>query len=489
MTSDSGSGNTNDSGNAQGGKLKRALSFRDLVFYGLAYTAPVAPLTMLGFVWTVSGGVPVLAYLLAALCLYFTASSYAVMTAQMPSAGSVYGFASKTMGPFAGFISGWMILLDYLLVPAFTYALCAVGIETLVPHGDRATWIVLTVAATFAVNWFGISVTSRVSLISVVLQLLLVAGVVLLCLFALFGGFGSGSLTLAPLYHAQAGKLDGASVLAATSICVMAYLGFDAVSTLAEEVKDRDTRVVGRAIMTNLAITSCIFVLTTWVLGNLMVGFTFQDPAAVIYELLTAISGRPAAIALAWFLTIVVGVPNVLPMQVGVARVLFAMGRDRTLPVVLAKVHRRHGNPYVAMIFSTLVSLTIALVMRNRIDELAIIISVGALVGFLFVHLSVLAHFRNSPERKGWSHLAVPLIGMAVILTILSNLNATALTVGAGWLAVGIAYWLVKRYRNDPAANPLNSISKSFVSRRQAEDSALARQGKGNNDMKDLELE
>ncbi len=442
MTNDSMTENTG----MQGGKLKRALSYRDLVFYGLAYTAPVAPLTMVGFVWTVSGGVPVLAYLLAALCLYFTANSYAVMTAQMPSAGSVYGFTRNTMGPFAGFISGWMILLDYLLVPAFTYALCAVGIETLVPHGDRATWIVLTVAATFAVNWFGISVTSRVSMISVVLQLLLVAGVVLLCLFALFGGFGSGALTLAPLY--QSGKLDSASVLAATSICVMAYLGFDAVSTLAEEVKDRDTRVVGRAIMTNLALTSSIFVLATWVLGNLLVGFNIQDPATVIYDLLTAISGRPAAIALAWFLTLVVGVPNVLPMQVGVARVLFAMGRDRTLPAVLAKVHRRHGNPYVAMIVSTVVSLSIALVMRNRIDELAIFISVGALVGFLFVHLSVLLHFGRRPERRWWPHLAVPLIGMAVIITILANLNAGALAVGACWLVAGIVYRLLSRGRN-----------------------------------------
>lgn len=449
MTTHDSSTGTPAGATESGGKLKRALSYRDLIFYGLAYTAPVAPLTMAGFVWTVSGGLPVLAYLLAALCLYFTASSYAVMTAQMPSAGSVYGFASKTMGPFAGFISGWMILLDYLLVPAFTYALCAVSLETLMPQGDRATWIVLSVAATFAVNWFGISVTSRVSMISVVLQLLLVVGVVLLCLFALYSGKGSGALSLAPLYDAS--RLQLGSVLAATSICVMAYLGFDAVSTLAEEVKDSDRGVIGKAILTNLALTSSIFVLTTWVLGSLLVGFPISDPATVIYDLLTSISGRAAALALAWFLVIVVGVPNVLPMQVGVARVLFAMGRDRTLPAVLAKVHERHGNPYVAMIVSTGVSLSIALIMRNRIDELAIFISVGALVGFLFVHLSVLVHFGNSPGRRWWSHLAVPVTGMAVIVTILSQLNTAALTVGVCWLAAGIAYRLLARSWNGAA--------------------------------------
>lgn len=425
------------------GTLKRALSYGDLVFYGLAYTAPVAPLTMAGFVWTVSGGLPMLAYLLGALCVYFTASSYSVMSSALPSAGSVYGFASQTMGRFAGFIAGWMILLDYLLVPAFTYALCAVSLEELMPHGDRATWIVATVAATFAVNWFGISVTSRVSFLSVVLQLLAVLAIVGMCLFALFGGHGSGALTLTPLF--EAGKFHGASVLAATSICVMSYLGFDAVSTLAEEVKDGNTRVVGKAIMTNLAITSSIFVLASWVVGNLLVGFPVRDPATTIYELLASIGGQKASLALAWFLILVVGVPNVLPMQVGVARVLFAMGRDRSLPSVLAKVHRRHGNPYVAMIVSTAISLAIALLMRNNISDLAIFISVGALVGFLFVHLSVLAHFGRRGGRRWWAHVAVPLCGLSAVLIILINLNATALTVGGCWFAAGLGYWLLSR--------------------------------------------
>jgi amino acid transporter len=428
-----------------GGKLKRELSFRDLVFYGLAYTAPVAPLTMAGFIWDVSGGLPVLAYLLGALCLYFTANSYAVMTSAMPSAGSVYSFAGKTMGPFAGFISGWMILLDYLLVPAFTYILCAVSLEMLMPAGDRATWIVVSVLATFAVNWFGISVTSWVSSVSVVLQLLLVAAVMALCLVALHGGMGSGALTLAPLFDAS--KLHAGSVMAATSICVMGYLGFDAVSTLAEEVKDRDSGLIGKAILTNLALTSSLFVLVSLVLGNLLKGFPLHDPATAIYDLLTAMSGKQAAVGLAWFLVLVVGVPNVLPMQVGVARVLFAMGRDKTLPSVLAKVHHRHGNPYVAMIFSSAVSLAIALFMRERISDLAIIISVGALVGFVFVHCAVLVHFGRGPGRRWWPHLAVPLIGIGVVLTILSNLSAMALIVGGCWFVFGVGYWLVSRAR------------------------------------------
>ncbi len=433
----------------QNGKLKRQLSYSDLVFYGLAYTAPVTPLTMVGFVWVVSDGLPVMAYLLCALCLYFTANSYAVMTSAMPSAGSVYSFASKSIGPFAGFISGWMILLDYLLVPAFIYILAAVGLVELMPQIDRSTWIVIVVCVTTLVNWFGVSVTSLVSSISVVLQLLLVAAVVGLLLYALHGGMGSGALTMAPLFDAS--KFHVTSMLAATAICVTGYLGFDAVSTLAEEVKDRDTSLIGKAILTNLAVTCTLFVVVTWVIGNVLVGFPIKDEATLIYDLTTAVGGKGVTEAMALFMLLVVSVPNVLPMQVGVARVLYAMGRDKSLPSVLAKVNQRHGNPYVAMIFSTAVSLAIALFMSDRISDLAILISFGALSGFVFVHLSVLAHFGRRADRKWWSHLASPLIGIAAVVMIVSNLSHMALTVGCCWCAAGIAYWLVKRYWNGAA--------------------------------------
>jgi amino acid transporter len=102
-------------------KLKRSLGYWDVVLYGLAYIAPFAPLSTLGFVWSESNGLIVLAYVLGAVCMYFTAQSYATMTETLPTAGSVYGFARHSLGVFPGFMAGWMILLDYLLIPAFVY--------------------------------------------------------------------------------------------------------------------------------------------------------------------------------------------------------------------------------------------------------------------------------------------------------------------------------------------------------------------------------
>ena len=117
--------------------LKRSLKYWDLILYGLAYIAPFAPLSTLGFVWNESNGLIVLAYLLGGVCMYFTARSYATMTEALPSAGSVYGFARHSLGAFPGFVAGWMILLDYLLIPAFVYVLIAVALETLLPGVDH----------------------------------------------------------------------------------------------------------------------------------------------------------------------------------------------------------------------------------------------------------------------------------------------------------------------------------------------------------------
>src|SRR5258705_12752611 len=127
-------------------KLKRSLRYWDLVLYGLAYIAPFAPLSTLGFVWSESNGLIVMAYVLGAVCMYFTAQSYATMTETLPTAGSVYGFARHSLGAFPGFIAGWMILLDYLLISAFFYVLIAVALGSLLPGIHRGVWIVSIVA-------------------------------------------------------------------------------------------------------------------------------------------------------------------------------------------------------------------------------------------------------------------------------------------------------------------------------------------------------
>ncbi len=436
-------------------ELKRTLKYWDLIVYGLAYIAPIAPLSTLGFVWEASHGLIALAYVLGGVCMYFTAKSYAIMTETIPTAGSVYGFARHSLGALPGFIAGWMILLDYLLIPAFVYVLIAVAMETLVPGVDRAVWIVAMVAMTTFINWFGVTVTTRANFAAVGVQVVVLLVFLALAVLALLHGKGNGALTLKPFW--ETGHFDAGAIFTATSISVMSFLGFDAISTLSEEVEGHDRRLVGRAIIAVLVISGAFFVLVTWVLGNLLPGIRIKDPAAAVYELADWSIGAWSAIALAWAYVTVVGFSNALPMQVGVARVLFAMGRDRQLPHALARVHPRYHTPYVGMLVTAAISLGVALAMRNMMDELATIVNFGALSGFVLLHVSVIAKFGiQGRSRQLFAHWFAPLAGIVVVGAVFSGMSLLATEVGLGWLAIGIVYGLVLHARHrDELSTPL----------------------------------
>src|SRR3984893_19558549 len=237
----------------------------------------------------------------------------------------------------------------------------------------------------------------------------------------------------------------------------MSFLGFDAVSTLAEEVEGGDRRVVGRAIIAVLVLSAVFFVGLTWVLGNLMPGIAIKDPSAAIYELAAWATGPWTAAVLAWAYATIVGLSNALPMQVGVARVVFAMGRDHQLPSILARIHPRYHTPYVGMLVTAAISLAIALLMKNRVDDLASIVNFGALSGFLFLHVSVLSRFGYKLRSRALvPHWAVPICGIIVVLAVFSGMSALALKVGFAWLAAGIIYGAVlKAKRREELHVPL----------------------------------
>ena len=190
-----------------------------------------------------------------------------------------------------------------------------------------------------------------------------------------------------------------------------------------------------------LLITAGFFVLLAWVLGNALPGLAINNPAAAYLELARAAIGPWASTSLAWFVVTAIGLSNALPMQVGVARVLFAMGRDRQLPHVLARVHPRHHTPYAAMLVSAALSLLVALTLRNHVDELASIVNFGALAGFLMLHVSVLAKFAVAARSGRWFvHWLVPVAGIGVVLAVLSGMSRLALIVGVSWLVIGAVY-------------------------------------------------
>lgn len=145
---------TDGAGAAEHG-LRRSLGFRDLVVYGLLFIAPMAPVGVYGTLDAKSHGAVALVYLVATVAMAFTAFSYAQMVRVVPQAGSVFAYARAGLGKEAGFVAGWMVMLDYLLIPAVAYLFSGIAMNSLVPEVSRWVWTALAVVITTFLNLWG----------------------------------------------------------------------------------------------------------------------------------------------------------------------------------------------------------------------------------------------------------------------------------------------------------------------------------------------
>lgn len=435
------------------------LDFRHLIYYGLAYIAPIAPLTTIGFVWDATHGQIAASYILAGICIFFTANSYAIMVREVRDSGSVYGYARTVFGPFMGFIAGWAILLDYLLIPAYVYVSTSVSLQQIVPLVTRPVWIILFAAFTFGVNWFGLKSSNHANRGTVIIQMVTMIGLFVLALLALTRNYGVEGVNLKPFY--DPGQFSLTAILSGTAICMMSFLGFDAISTLSQDTEDESGRTVGRAILAVVAIAALLFVMTTWVLADLLQHISIEDPASAIYEVVGQSIGPYWSLTLAVITAIVIGFTNALPMQIGVAKVLCAMGRDGQIPRFFAKTHPRYHTPWVAMTLATVLFTAIAVIFSDQIDVLASIVNFGALTGFIILHLCVIVHFLIRRRSKRLIlHGLGPLIGIVSVLLVLSGMSDLAMKLGIGWIAGGLVYGLALKWRKRMV--PLSIAAQEF---------------------------
>src|SRR3954452_18413498 len=144
-------------------ELKRSLGFTDLLVYGLIFMVPIAPFGIFGSVFQASGGMVALAYEIGMLAMAFSAVSYSQMARAFPMAGSVYTYAGRGIARPVGFIAGWMILLDYVLVPGLLYLIASIAMNSILSDIPVWLWLVAFVALNTVVNYFGIEFTARVN--------------------------------------------------------------------------------------------------------------------------------------------------------------------------------------------------------------------------------------------------------------------------------------------------------------------------------------
>lgn len=419
--------------------LKRVLSTRDLVVYGLINIVPIAPFSVFGQVWNESKGMVPLAYLVGLIGMFFTAMSYAAMSRAFPVAGSVYSYAQRGLHDIAGFFAGWLILLDYILVPALLYLFSAIALRPLLPAVPEWIWLVVFISFNASANVIGIAFTARANRYLLALELFILATFILLGLIALYGGTGAGGLTLRPVYNPESFSL--ATVAGATSLAVLSFLGFDGISTLAEETHGGNN-AVGRATVLALLLVGILFMLQTWIATDLAKGLTFSSPETAFYDVAALAGGAWFKIMTLIVVIIATGIANAMASQAAVARVLFAMARDGKLPRMLSRIHPRFNTPYVSTLFVAIISLIVGLFFASRLNDLNRIVNFGALTAFLLLHLSVINHYIIRQRSRNWlRHLLFPLAGFLVIAYVLYQMDSAAKIMGVCWILAGILYY------------------------------------------------
>jgi amino acid transporter len=429
-------------------ELHRSLTFGDLLVYGLVFMVPIAPFGIFGGVFQGSGGMVALAYAIGMVAMMFTALSYAQMSRAFPMAGSVYTYAGRGIAPPVGFLSGWMILLDYVLVPALLYLIAAIAMNSLISAIPVWLWLIGFVILNTVVNYMGIEMTAKVNKIMLVAELVVLAIFIVIGIVALAQGKGRG-FDFTPIYNSD--TFSWSLVFGAVSIAVLSFLGFDGISTLAEENKD-SARAIGRSMVAALLLAGVLFIVQTWVASLLVPdparliskgdpgGTAFYDAAAVAggqwLSKLTAL-----ATAVAW------GFANSLVAQAATSRLLYAMARDRQLPSFLAKVHPRKGVPVNATLLVAVVSLVLGLYFNSRADGISLLstlVNFGALTAFLALHVSVVWHYvRRLGSRDWWTHVVSPVLGFAILAYVLINAQLQAKWLGLIWFAVGAVVLVV----------------------------------------------
>jgi amino acid transporter len=424
-------------------ELSRTLSFGDLLVYGLIFMVPIAPFGIFGGVFNASGGMVALAYAIGMVAMMFTALSYAQMVRAFPMAGSVYSYAGRGIAPPVGFLAGWVILLDYVLVPGLLYLVAAVAMHSL--WSALPVWLYLVgfVVLNTVVNYFGIRMTVRVTKIMIVAELAVLAIFLVIGVVALAQGKGNG-FSFDPLYNAD--TFSWSLIFGAVSIAVLSFLGFDGISMLAEE-SNEDTRRIGRSMVVALLLAGVLFIVQTWVAALLV-----PDPAGLIengdpegtafYSAAEVAGGgwlsdlTALATAIAW------GFANAMVAQAATSRLLYAMARDRQLPKFLARIDPRHKVPANATFLVAILSLGLGLWMAARDDGITLLstlINFGAMTAFLALHVSVVAHYVVRKGSRRWlPHLVVPAAGFVILAFVVINADVAAQMLGFTWLGIGV---------------------------------------------------
>ncbi len=441
--------------------LRRVLTRRDLVLYGLVILTPTAPYPVYGIVQQVSNGHAALAYLVAMIGMLFTAASYGKMSGAFPAAGSTYTYAQRALNEHVGFLAGWAMILDYFLIPLESIIYAALTAHRLLPSVSYGVWAVCFTLALTLINIPGIRVTARAGEVMMAIMTVCAIGFVVLAARYIIMVHGVSALfDRTVLFRPETFSLR--PLMLGAGVAALSYIGFDAISTLAEDTVN-PKRDIGFATVLVCILQTVICFITVYLAAIVWPDYhSYPETETVILDIGRRIGGAWMFGSLT-FVLLVAGLASALTGQAGASRLLYGMGRDGVLSRrIFAYISPRFSTPTRAVYLMGGLSLVGVLFMHF---EIAVeLLNFGAFAGFVLVNLSVIRHFFIRLKRRRGSELFTnlisPALGAAVCLYLWMSLSEKAKIAGFIWLAIGAGYLAIitRGFRSTPKS--LSSLTE-----------------------------
>jgi len=428
-------------------RLRRTLTLWNLVIIGIVIIQPIAPMGIFGVVNNAASGHVVTTILIAMVAMLFTAISYGMLARVYPSAGSAYTYVGQEIHPGIGYLTGWAMVMDYILNPLICTILCSKLTQNILPEVPYWVLAVFYAVAFTLLNLRGVKTSARINDV--------LAGAMTIVVIVFFAyvvrfliqlhTYGPGFFSK-PFYDPATFNLN--LIFHGTSIAVLTYIGFDAISTFSEEVENPRR---------NILLATVLVCVVTGVLASLEV-YAAQlvwgtkpfppDQVESAFPLVARQAGGMFLFQLLNFTILVANIGSGFGAQMAAARLLYGMGRNDALPKaffgkITAKTHIPANN--VILIGAIALAGSFLLTYERGAEML----NFGAFIAFMGVNAAAFVrYFLHAEKKTVWSFLW-PTLGFGICAYIWWKLSLPAKVLGTIWVAVGIIYgaWKTSWFR------------------------------------------
>jgi putrescine importer len=455
-------------------RLRRSLTLFDLILYGVIVIQPVAPMSVFGVLSDRGRGHVVTAILIAMVAMLFTGISYGRMARAYPSAGSAFTYVAQEINPTVGFITGWSMVMDYMLNPLICTVWCAGQAAQFAPGVAPWIWKIFFAVVFTLLNIRGIKTSSRINTGMAVLMGMVVVAIFVAAARYIFGTHHDAAYFTRPFYDPATFTASG--LFGCTSIAVLTYIGFDGISTLSEEAENPRRNILYATVLTCVVIG----VLSAVEVYVAQLIWPASEPFPDINTAYSYVAGRSWAplFPVVGFTLLLANFGSGLGAQIGAARLLYGMGRSNALPKsFFGAVDEKHrvprNNVFVVGGVALLGAFVLEIVAGYKTYSLgtaglswatfvkilnggeayglgAEMLNFGALIAFMGVNAAALLRYFVRAQEKKLGFLIPPVLGFVICLGLWLNLSRPAIIVGSIWMAAGIAFgvWKTNGFRN-----------------------------------------